>query len=510
MTAPSTQDLARETVKRLAARKLPPTPENFTTVFHEVAGTRPLKPFPLEQLRHIASLLPDQTPAQSRFKAQFGKAASQHSWDDLEKVLVNHLKNASAPAADRREAAPVALVEEHSLPPELREQLARIVTNMQPALGQEDEKILALADELVAYLRQDAQHLPTLRKMMADYAFRLSFVADDQAKIRESLLGLLRTVFENVEAINPENPWLQGQMEALVEATRPPLALRRLEDVERKLKNLIFKQIEAQEAAAQAQQTMKETLGTFLQRLAQTADSSETYQKQFETCAQQLEKARSVADMAPVLQTAIQSARSLALDTRHTSEELTSLRTRAEAAEQQIRQLREELDRMSAAASHDMLTGTLNRQGMNEVVEKELARSDRSGSALCVAMLDIDDFKRLNDRLGHASGDAALQHLAKVAKSSLRPHDSVARFGGEEFVVILPDTSLTEAVDVLTRLQRELTKELFLEGDQRLLITFSAGVVQVQPGEGLEQVLERADKAMYTAKRAGKNRVVSA
>jgi diguanylate cyclase len=328
--------------------------------------------------------------------------------------------------------------------------------------------------------------------------------------VREALLSVLQTLFANIQAINPENPWLQGQMEALVQATKPPLGLRRLEDVERRLKSLVIKQIEAQEQAQQAQQVMKESLSTFLQRLAQTADNSEKYQKQFEHCAQALQQAQTIADMAPVLDTAIQSARSLALDSRQTTEELTALRNRAEQAEVEVQRLRNELDRMSAAASHDMLTGALNRQGMGEVVDKEMARAQRSGAPLCMAMLDIDDFKRLNDRLGHLSGDAALKHLANVAKASLRTQDSVARFGGEEFVVILPDTSTAEATEVLTRLQRELTKELFLEGDQRILITFSAGVVQVQSGETLEQVLQRADLAMYAAKRAGKNRVVVA
>ena len=255
---------------------------------------------------------------------------------------------------------------------------------------------------------------------------------------------------------------------------------------------------------------MKETLSTFLQRLAQTTANSEEYHKQFEACAEQLDRAQSVADIAPVLQAAIQSARNLADDTRQTTTELSALRSRAEQAEAQITHLREELDRMTALASHDLLTGALNRQGMADVVAKEMARSDRSGMPVCMALLDIDDFKRLNDRLGHLSGDAALQHLARVAKASLRPQDSVARFGGEEFVVVMPDTTMQDAVDVLTRLQRELSKQLFLEGTEHVLITFSAGVVQVQPGETLEQVLDRADKAMYSAKRAGKNRVMTA
>ncbi len=512
MAVQTPQEIAREAVKRLTARKLPPTPENFQTTYHEVAGTRPLRPFPLENLRHIGAQLPDRTPAQIRFKAQFGKAVSQHSWEDLEKALIHHLKQSMPASADGVSTTPVvsSVIEEHGLPPELREQISRIVSFSLPAVGNDDAKVIELADELIAYLRHDSHHLPTLRKIMADFAFRLSFVAEEQQHIRETLLGLLHTVFENIGAINPENPWLQGQMTALMEATQPPLSTRRLEDVERRLKGLIVKQIEAKEQALAAQRVMKETLSTFLQRLSQTADNSEHYQQRFEECAQRLESASSLAEMAPVVQDAIQSARTMALDSRRTGEELCLLRQRAQDAEQEALRLRDELDRMSEMASHDLLTGALNRKGLADVATRELSRADRGGSQPCLALLDIDDFKRLNDRFGHLKGDAALQHLARVAKSSLRPQDAVARFGGEEFVVILPDTSVPEAVEVLTRLQRELSKQLFLEGEEHILITFSAGVIQRRPDESIEDALHRADQAMYAAKRLGKNRVVAA
>ena len=96
------------------------------------------------------------------------------------------------------------------------------------------------------------------------------------------------------------------------------------------------------------------------------------------------------------------------------------------------------------------------------------------------------------------------------SRSALRPLDSVARSGGEEFVVVLPDTQPEEAVQVITRLQRELTTQLFLQDDQHLIITFSAGVTRLHGDETTDTALARADAAMYAAKRAGKNRVVSA
>ena len=126
---------------------------------------------------------------------------------------------------------------------------------------------------------------------------------------------------------------------------------------------------------------------------------------------------------------------------------------------------------------------------------------------LCAALLDIDNFKKLNDSLGHDAGDGALVHLATVCRNTLRPQDTVARYGGEEFIILLPDTGIDDAVGALTRLQRELTRQIFLHEHHKTLITFSAGVTQVGPGESQAEVLKRADEAMYEAKRTGKNRV---
>jgi diguanylate cyclase len=127
-----------------------------------------------------------------------------------------------------------------------------------------------------------------------------------------------------------------------------------------------------------------------------------------------------------------------------------------------------------------------------------------------MAMLDIDNFKNINDRLGHATGDEALTHLAAVAREVMRPQDTLARYGGEEFVILLPDTPLDRGIEAMTRLQRELTKRYFLTGTEKILITFSAGVAQMAADESGHDAIRRADQAMYLAKRAGKNRVLGA
>jgi len=138
---------------------------------------------------------------------------------------------------------------------------------------------------------------------------------------------------------------------------------------------------------------------------------------------------------------------------------------------------------------------------------REEARAQRGAAPLAIALLDIDHFKKLNDKLGHQVGDQALIHLANVVRTLLRPMDSLARYGGEEFLVLLPNTNLDEAEKVMLRLQRELTKEFFMHDNQRVLITFSAGVAERQDDESRESFIARADAAMYKAKAHGRNRV---
>jgi diguanylate cyclase len=160
----------------------------------------------------------------------------------------------------------------------------------------------------------------------------------------------------------------------------------------------------------------------------------------------------------------------------------------------------------------DALTQVANRRGLMHAFSAESARREREGSdaPLAVGLIDIDNFKKLNDTLGHAAGDRALQALSAAVRERLRPVDHLARFGGEEFVVLLPGTPLADGQQALTRLQRSLSASLFMHDDNEVFVTFSAGVTEWRPGETLEAALERADEALYEAKRTGKNRTCTA
>lgn len=166
------------------------------------------------------------------------------------------------------------------------------------------------------------------------------------------------------------------------------------------------------------------------------------------------------------------------------------------------------LERINHLAAHDDLTGLLNRRRMSEVVQAERERCVRSRRPLVLALLDLDFFKLVNDRYGHAAGDAVLCAFAGRVLDNLRSTDVLARWGGEEFLLLLPETSLDGALVLLERVRREVAELRVETANDEISMTVSIGVAAGRVQETMEQVLEHADEALYQAKAQGRDRVV--
>jgi diguanylate cyclase (GGDEF)-like protein len=174
---------------------------------------------------------------------------------------------------------------------------------------------------------------------------------------------------------------------------------------------------------------------------------------------------------------------------------------------QQKLELREALERAQRLATHDALTGLVNRTHMQELLEKERARQDRHGGAFSVALLDLDHFKRINDSHGHHAGDAVLQRFAALATEVLRETDVMARWGGEEFLVLFPATRAACAELGLQRLRERMAHEACVPQHAALRISVSGGLAEHRTDESMGQTLERADRALYQAKTNGRDQV---
>jgi diguanylate cyclase (GGDEF)-like protein len=186
---------------------------------------------------------------------------------------------------------------------------------------------------------------------------------------------------------------------------------------------------------------------------------------------------------------------------------LTQMRERSR---RQRRELGEAVARIQELATRDELTGLINRRHMLELLEQERQRCVRSGRSFCLALIDVDDFKQVNDRWGHATGDEVLRNLAREALAVVRTSDVLARWGGEEFVLLLSDARLPLASGGVERLRLRIEAASLLETDPTLRITVSAGLTEHIAGEAVSDVLARADRALYQAKAEGRNRIVVA
>lgn len=395
------------------------------------------------------------------------------------------------------------------VPAGLAHQLVRLFEFAQPAFVNNDQRLHEMSEQLVYFLQQSRPDLNTAQLLLQNFSHRLSLTVQDQVQLREGLLRLLGLIMHNMAVLCLDDQWLEGQLSVLQSATEPPLTLPRLREMEARLKDVIFKQTEAKERLVHAQTQVRDLLAAFIDRLADIGDSNSSYHNHLEHCANRLAQVKHLHEIAPLLQEVMGATRSMAERCDTARHELNTLRQQSEQGMQEMDRLRDALTETSAQARTDAQTGALNRRGMDELLEQEVKYAQQNDAPLCVALLDLDDFKSLNDRLGHDAGDKALQHLVNVARQIMRGQDQLARYGGEEFVFLLPNTTAAQAVEVMKRLQRQLTIRYFLQDNERVLITFSAGVAQLAAGESYQEALTRADKAMYIAKKSGKNRVVA-
>ena len=586
-------DIARETLKQLASRRIAPTPENYQRIYHEIAET-PSEPSAGVEKELIAIL---QTvgrahPQSNNALKNIIQSLEQHDWkmftqhfesliaqkrtdqtgwadlvrdliknwdlkqtglstprkkEALERVLINFGKNpeellnklrglvkawsdgVSGPpdieldgraaessnrvVPEERVGTPAStLADSHEVPGMLTELLAKaLLHGVMPRIAHFPE-LASRAGELAQQARtaNDLDHLNRFSKDIRQFWIELELRSDADQEILNGLMRLLRLLIENITELLLDDQWLRGQLNIVQDIISSPLTPTIITDAEQRIKEVIFKQGTLKHSLNQAKASLKNLVTLFISRIGEMSESTGDYHNKIANYVEKISQTEDLPTINTVLHDLIADTRILHLDMVRSHDDLQHARRQAEVAEQKMHELTIELGQVSELIYQDHLTGTLNRRGMDEAFKREFARAKRGQTSIAIALLDIDHFKKINDNYGHDVGDQALIHLAKVVQELLRPVDVVARYGGEEFVLILPDTNLSDGMSIMTRLQRDLTKRYFLHENEKLLITFSAGVAQRNGEESADAIIARADSALYRAKQAGRNRVLAA
>ena len=172
-----------------------------------------------------------------------------------------------------------------------------------------------------------------------------------------------------------------------------------------------------------------------------------------------------------------------------------------------ITKLKEKSNLLEYQASHDKLTGLFNRNRFDEIYTKEIKRTKRYNNELSIIIFDIDDFKMVNDTYGHQIGDEVLKEIAKITLNGVREQDINVRWGGEEFLILLPQTNITGALTVASKIKSAIKEHIFT--DKSLKITASFGVSQLLDEDDEVTLISRSDKLLYEAKKTGKDKVIA-
>jgi diguanylate cyclase len=531
--------LAKGALRRLAVAKTEPTPANFARAYAEEArepgaaegaSGLPMAALPWAHLierivRGLERGHPNWTMARKKqslervLSANRGDPVNLHqrlsglssAWESqwLEEPSADQFdlqdENAQVPAAAIADATFVAMREAAA---HVVEALARTV---QAGLPGDESRARELAAELGALtdsLVRDGPS-PTWCEAMGLVCLSVRRVFGQRNELVDELMALCRALTESLTDLAEEQSWAQGQSVRIRERLEVADGARAVRAVREVLNETQARQRTVRVQQVQAREALKHAISQMLVELGELDTATGQFSAQVKGYAQTVDAADSLESLTVVVRSMITDSQTVHHMVNAARERIAHEHYQAQSLQTKVRSLEGELQRMSEEAVTDSLTQASNRRGLAKLFAAEKARVERQGIAnapMAIALLDIDNFKRLNDSLGHSAGDEALQTLVARVKEWLRPTDHVARFGGEEFVVLLPGSDGPSGSTVLSRLQRRLSASLFMHAGKEVFVTFSAGVTAWRLGETLEQALKRADEALYEAKQTGKNR----
>ena len=485
-TTPSQAAWAKAALKYLAEHQLAPTPHNYALAWRAVGGAQ--EPDRADRADHADRV--DRTP---------GPPASPPSarWGGLLSDVLGGLDTAHRGWTRARKRDSVArLIDSSSRRDDLlAERLAGLVASW--SRSPLDEPPESLEEEAAAKAAAANASSPAGEPSRA----RLQ----RNEKLLAEMTELLAALCDSLATVSEDTSWVRGQAEVLRESLAAPLDHRALSEV----RNLLAQTTEVQRVITHRRREslgeLKQMLAKWVESMASLADSTDQFGARMVGHAQRIERSDSLDALAGTVQSLIADTGAMRATIEQSQSGLATTRARALALETEVSRLEDQLASASTQIVTDHLTGTMNRRGLEESFEGALQRSREWRSPLNLAVLDVDDFKKLNDALGHQGGDHALRQLARILKDKARSNDAVARYGGEEFVLLLPGLSVTEAVEQMQRLQREVTSHVFMFESQRSFITFSAGVTEVREDDSMASAVGRADEAMFAAKHDGKN-----
>lgn len=418
-------------------------------------------------------------------------------------------------AVDDTESLEIQLQQTQAIVNSVTDQLQKLLmqTLEHVASVQPDDSPLGNDAKTLVQNVHKIQSKPEMERFVTDFKQfleKFEYCSEDSTKLQQGLLRLLDKLLDSTYELLSDDDWVRNQISKLRETISQPLDKRLIAEAESYLEEIVQRQDIIKRGLGDAKSTLKKMVSCLIDNIEGFSDETGEYHNKIENYSEKISQTDDLEALNQLLVEIMKDTRKMQESTLHYRDGFLAARAEVDVAQEKIVQLESELQQMNEKVHEDHLTGILNRRGLDLAFDREVSRAQRQQQPVCYALLDIDNFKALNDTHGHKVGDEALVYLVNSVKNVTRSDDVVARYGGEEFVILLPNTRLKEAVEVLSRIRRDLTKKFFLHENKKLLITFSAGVAEYKEGEMQENIFKRADEALYRAKKNGKNLILEA
>jgi diguanylate cyclase len=448
-TQPSTAKgiavLAREALIEMAKDSVPPSPENYKKYYERISGASALDdPGSLALLKLQDSLKGQSSPHLDEWQEAIDVALAQRDWRVIEGLILKYIQSETHACATAGQSA-----------------------------GSSPSAILGNCKTCV------------------------------EVRALNGVLYVMESFARNLEGIFPENPVLMGQVEIVKDLLERPKDREKLFSAKRALAKMATpEQIQTQ--LSEAKNFAKNLADTFLVQIGQTGNDAGDFLKEVEIRKKAMEEAKDQASLIAASRALLSGTTAVHGKMKENQTRLENAKIQAQSAAERILALEDELKVAGEKAKQDYLTGLLNRRGMDEQITRMFGEG---WEKVTLALLDIDNFKKINDQFGHEVGDEALRHLSDTIREGVENKGVPARMGGEEFVVVYAGYDAEQVKEEMEKLQRLLTRKIFMTNNEKRVVTFSAGVAQRVPDEEPAETLARADEAMYAAKQRGKNRV---
>jgi len=331
-----------------------------------------------------------------------------------------------------------------------------------------------------------------------------------EAGSTKKMFSLLRQAMASFDGLLVKDVWLEEELRQLNAMLSTPIASLDLDLLQKKLQAIAIHRDSTRDLVRISHMEMKHSMLNFIESLEPLYASLNFGEASLHDCRVKINDTHELNELLKPMASLRQEINKLASAADTLQDHINTASIETEVCLQTIDELRFRLDEAEHLIVRDPLTGALNRRGLEDAFHPISSAAMRTSRNFCVALADLDYFKKINDTYGHPTGDAILIYFASQLQAILRPADIIARYGGEEFAIILPESSAEQARVALERVRHHIKMHPYRHKGKVIEVTVSIGIKEFERGDTMGQMFSIADQALYQAKASGRDRIVIA